>query len=138
MADGQKRYGVPVTGSCRICGDTGYTEMHHIISQERCMKIGREDWITNPGNIVELCKSCHDNTTASMFYRISKEEEWKAESKYRANEIIEGGGDEPSRCWAMLKSGRRRCKKKARHDGLCNDHHKSIRLGIPPHISPPK
>lgn len=138
MAGAQKRYGVEVIGSCRICGTTGYTEMHHIISQERCMKIGKDEWITNPGNIVELCKPCHNNTTASMVNAISRREEWKAESTFRTNVIIENGGDEPDRCWAMLKSGRRRCKKAARHEGLCNDHHKSIRLGLPPHVSPPK
>ncbi len=129
-----KRYGVEVTGVCRICGAEGYTEMHHIISQARCKKIGKEDWITNnSGNIVELCRSCHDHTTASMFRSMRENEEWIATSHTRSNEIIKDGGDNPEQCWAMLKSGRRRCSKKARFDGLCVDHHKSIRQGLPPH-----
>ena len=53
----EKRYGVKVTGTCRICGFEGKTEMHHIISQARCKKIGKDDWIKNEGNIVELCKN---------------------------------------------------------------------------------
>ena len=69
----KKRYGVTVTGICRICGDEGKTEMHHIISQARCRKIGKEEWLNNSGNMVELCKKCPDNTTASLAYaKLSK------------------------------------------------------------------
>lgn len=109
--------------------------MHHIISQHRCTKIGKPEWINNAGNIVELCKACHDETTASISWEMERAKEWRRTSHTRQNQIIEGGGDEPDRCWAMLKSGRRRCKKKGFQDNLCNDHYKSIKLGIPPHKS---
>ena len=50
---------------CRICGRTGYTEWHHIISRGHAKKTNQLDLIDNPGNVVELCKGCHDQTTAS-------------------------------------------------------------------------
>ncbi len=134
-----KRYGVEVTGVCRICGSNGYTEMHHIISQARCRKLGREDWINNnPGNIVELCKTCHDQTTASITSEMNRGRTRRKNSKFRKNEIIEGGGDTPEICWAMLKNGKKRCKKPNTKDGLCSMHHKTIRLGIAPHKPIPK
>ena len=62
-----ERYGVEVKGVCRICGHEGYTELHHIISQAKIDKLGREDLRTNAGNIVELCKECHDLTDSSSY-----------------------------------------------------------------------
>ena len=62
-----ERYGVEVTGVCKICKAEGYTEMHHIISQAKIDKLGREDLRTNAGNIVELCKECHDLTDSSSY-----------------------------------------------------------------------
>ncbi len=89
------RYGVEVTGVCRICGRSETTtEMHHIISQARINKMtakeldhllpgvirvsdkplqrgltieGKRSLAVEkmPGNIVELCGGCHDMTTAS-------------------------------------------------------------------------
>ena len=61
------RYGVEVTGKCRICGKRGKTEMHHIISQAMSDKIGKEELKTNPGNIVELCVPCHKLTSSHLF-----------------------------------------------------------------------
>jgi len=52
-------------GKCRICSNVGYTEWHHIISQGHAKKTNQLDLLNNPGNIVELCKSCHNQTTAS-------------------------------------------------------------------------
>ena len=61
------------SGVCRICGREGYTEWHHIISRGHAKKTGQIELITNPGNIVELCKSCHDQTTASKaWYMLQK------------------------------------------------------------------
>tara|TARA_Y100000766_G_C18543516_1_gene429401 strand:- start:152 stop:565 length:414 start_codon:yes stop_codon:yes gene_type:complete len=62
----EKRFGVVVTGVCRICNFEGRTEMHHIISQNHCRNIGRPELIKSSGNIVELCSECHNNTTASL------------------------------------------------------------------------
>jgi len=38
-----KRFGVHVTGMCRICGAEGRTEMHHIISASRLGEMDRVD-----------------------------------------------------------------------------------------------
>ena len=54
------------TKNCSICKKRGYTEWHHIISQHHAKKTGQDDLITNPDNLIELCKRCHDQTTASM------------------------------------------------------------------------
>jgi len=54
------------TGECQICGAEGYTEWHHIISQHRCKEEGLHHFIKLRGNVIELCKTCHDLTTASM------------------------------------------------------------------------
>lgn len=51
---------------CSICKKRGYTEWHHIISQHHARRTGQDDLITNPDNVIELCKNCHDQTTASM------------------------------------------------------------------------
>lgn len=81
------RYGVQKTGSCRICDYQGETELHHIISQERCKKIGKQEWINNPGNLVELCVSCHSLTTASLIamnditVKAYGRDEWEYEQK---------------------------------------------------------
>ena len=61
------------TGVCRICSRKGYTEWHHIISRGHAKKTGQHQLITSPGNVVELCKSCHDQTTASKsWYKLNK------------------------------------------------------------------
>lgn len=55
-----------VKGTCRICGYQGMLDPHHIISQAQCKKLNRLDLISNPGNVVHICRHCHDKTTASM------------------------------------------------------------------------
>ena len=54
------------TGICRICKRRGYTELHHIVSQGHAIRTDQLDLLTNPGNIVELCRYHHNQTTASM------------------------------------------------------------------------
>lgn len=51
---------------CRICTARGDTEWHHIISRNRCAALKRWDLLTSLGNLVELCSTCHDHTTASL------------------------------------------------------------------------
>jgi 5-methylcytosine-specific restriction endonuclease McrA len=52
---------------CSICGDKQEkTEWHHIISQHRCRELGKEYLIYARSNVVEVCKPCHDETTASL------------------------------------------------------------------------
>tara|TARA_B100001250_G_scaffold398974_1_gene407848 strand:+ start:1043 stop:1669 length:627 start_codon:yes stop_codon:yes gene_type:complete len=54
------------SGSCKICNRIGYTEWHHIISQHHSIKTGQRHLLKNPNNVIELCKKCHNQTTASM------------------------------------------------------------------------
>jgi hypothetical protein len=55
------------TGICSIClCDDQPTEWHHIISQHRCRELGKEYLIHSRTNVVEVCKPCHDETTASL------------------------------------------------------------------------
>ena len=63
---------------CRICGVSGYTEWHHIISRGHAKKTNQLDLIDNPGNVVELCRGCHDQTTASKsrYLLANKEKKW--------------------------------------------------------------
>ena len=53
-------------GHCTICLTEGDTEWHHIISQNRCKEIGKEYLVHSRTNVVEVCRACHDNTTASL------------------------------------------------------------------------
>lgn len=57
---------VRARGTCRICGYQGMLDPHHIISQAQCKKLNRLDLISNPGNVVHICRRCHDMTTASL------------------------------------------------------------------------
>ena len=61
------RFGVEVTGKCRICHDEGRTEMHHIISVSAIERMDRPDLLTNLGNIVELCVPCHRKTDSHRY-----------------------------------------------------------------------
>jgi len=54
------------SGICKICNRRGYTEWHHIISQHHSIKTRQTHLLDNPNNVIELCKRCHDQTTASM------------------------------------------------------------------------
>ena len=53
-------------GICRICKRRGYTEWHHIVSQGHAIRTNQLDLLANSGNMVELCKHHHNQTTASM------------------------------------------------------------------------
>lgn len=97
------RFGVEVTGVCRICGTKGPTEMHHIISASRIAKMDRVDlerlyagvrirrgfkesghrmdeqrlrkFIIEslPNNIIELCIPCHRNTDSHRYRQWSED-----------------------------------------------------------------
>ena len=58
--------GKPKVGRCRICSKKRKLDPHHIISRHRAKKINQEQLIRNPGNIVFLCRKCHNQTTASL------------------------------------------------------------------------
>ena len=54
------------TGICTICKRKGRTDWHHIISQHHAIRTGQKELLSDPNNVIELCRSCHDQTTASM------------------------------------------------------------------------
>ena len=62
------------SGACSICKKKGPTEWHHIISQAHAKKTKQFNLLSDPNNVTELCRSCHDQTTASMVRkRLTKE-----------------------------------------------------------------
>ena len=78
------------TGSCKICEKEGKTEWHHIISQHHAKKTGQNHLINNPNNVVELCRKCHNQTTASKSrYRLIKEKEINQRKEYIEKRRIE-------------------------------------------------
>ena len=94
------------TGICSIClepAPKGYTEWHHIISQHKCKKEGLLHLISARSNVVELCKECHDLTTASMLRtnlenstsRVSTENEDKEPTENQIKYIKKLGGEIP-------------------------------------------
>jgi hypothetical protein len=88
---------------CKICGTEGYTEWHHIISQHRCREEGLEHLLSARTNVVELCKPCHDLTTASMLRKnmpdsskVSEENEDLEPTEKQIAYIKKLGGDPPT------------------------------------------
>ena len=79
-------------GTCPICGKKGPLDEHHIIAQGRVSKLKPGDHgydlnlITNPGNIIHICRDCHKLTTSYMVREyLDKEESKKAKSKAKTN-----------------------------------------------------
>lgn len=61
------------TGACSICmEEKEKTEWHHIISQHRCRELSKEYLIYARTNVMEVCKECHDETTASLRRKVMK------------------------------------------------------------------
>ena len=78
------------TGRCRICEKERKTEWHHIISQHHAKKTGQDHLIYNPNNVVELCKICHNQTTASKSrYRLKIKKEINQRKEYIEKRKIE-------------------------------------------------
>tara|TARA_B110000444_G_scaffold126707_1_gene119201 strand:- start:18663 stop:19082 length:420 start_codon:yes stop_codon:yes gene_type:complete len=74
---------------CRICKRNARLDPHHIISQGHAKKTNQLDLITNKGNIVYICRSCHNQTTASKAWaklNLYESEEDKIQRKVRALE----------------------------------------------------
>ena len=70
-------------GSCRICKKVGYTEWHHIISRNHLIISRQKNLLKNPDNLVELCKKCHNQTTASMVRkRLLKQKQTKSSIRF--------------------------------------------------------
>ena len=54
------------SGVCKICTRSGRTDWHHIISQHHAIKTRQIHLLDNPNNVIEICRRCHNQTTASM------------------------------------------------------------------------
>ena len=117
-------FGFTKAGKCRICKSKGYTEVHHIISQAMCETMERPDLKNNQGNLVELCKACHDLTNHS-YYRdnlLSEEEKRKNRSATHAKRRQRIGKHV---CAGVTKKGRP-CRKKVGSKGaFCPTHRPS-------------
>ena len=55
----------PKKASCRICNEIRVLEAHHIISRGHAIKSDQKELIINKGNIVYICRKCHNQTSAS-------------------------------------------------------------------------
>jgi hypothetical protein len=108
--DGTALNMVRVKGTCRICGYQGMLDPHHIISQAQCKKLNRLDLISNPGNVVHICRHCHDKTTASKVrqYLEKKEKAEKKPKKAKKKKATNQG-----RCEAMTELAGR-CKRNSK------------------------
>ena len=117
----EERYGKEVTGVCKICEAEGITEMHHIISQSKIKKMNQPDLLTNPNNIIELCKPCHKATDSHIYFRFHWQQEKKKakrksnrpKGKYRVNKFP---------CNGITKTGRS-CRARSKEEGgFCGTH----------------
>lgn len=123
----KKRYGKEVQGKCSICGFEGYTEMHHIISRAKIEKINRPDLMKNEGNLVELCKPCHDLTDSSEYrmWRIRQNPKTKrTREEVRLHREKKRKKKGLHQCMGRLKKGRgRRCEASVKwKGGYCRTH----------------
>ena len=89
--------------SCELCSATGYTEWHHIISQNKCRQEGLDYLITSRANVIELCQRCHDLTTASLLRKnmegktkVSDDNADAAPTERQLNYIKKLGGEPPA------------------------------------------
>ena len=72
---------VRAKGTCRICGYQGMLDPHHIISQSRARRIGKPDLISNPGNVVHICRHCHQETTSYLVRKFLEVQDKKPTNK---------------------------------------------------------
>ena len=95
---------VRVRGTCRICGEKGMLDPHHIISQGHAKKTNQGDLISNPGNVVHICRGCHDQTTASMVKKRLDKKDGVKQTKTKAKSATCGrcgrGGHNRTSCHA--------------------------------------
>ena len=116
-------------GKCRICKTRGPLDPHHSISRGQATKRDREDLSSNQGNIVWICRDCHDMTCASITrkYLTKKAEKKAAWVKKRGKRLRKGwGAGQKNRCEGDTKMGRRcRAKKKPGTDYCATHRHQA-------------
>ena len=122
------RYGVEVTGKCRICGAEGKTQMHHIVSVSVIEKISQPDLLSNPGNIVELCLECHKLTDSHLYRKWHKKQNLRVETREQRRERVRLKREKKRerkglfQCAGTLKRGRK-CEHSVKEDGAyCTTH----------------
>ena len=108
------------TGKCSICKKKGPTDWHHIISQAHAKKTKQFKLLSDPNNVTELCRACHNQTTASMVRkRLTKEgkpskntvkAKPKSKSKARPKAKSKGIGE-------MLLEAKKKSKAKSKSKG---------------------
>ena len=108
------------TGKCSICKKKGPTDWHHIISQAHAKKTKQFKLLSDPNNVTELCRACHNQTTASMVRkRLTKEgkpskktvkTKPKSKSKSRPKAKSKGIGE-------MLLEAKKKSKAKSKSKG---------------------
>jgi hypothetical protein len=128
-----ERYGIEVTGVCKICEAEGKTEMHHIISQSKIKMIERPELTTNPANIIELCKKCHDLTDSSSYRRWMMESEPNRRRGRKGipshlQERMKNEGSFPCAGYTRIGGGRRCRKAVVKEGGYCSTHQYQISL----------
>jgi hypothetical protein len=150
------RYGVVPSNTCRICTRaTPDSEMHHIISRAKIDRLERDDleWLAVgidgsvqiedldddrlrrlvatkiPGNIAEVCSSCHEMTDSHLFRQwiMSRgaktvkrtRRTWKQK---RERYLKKWGPGQEKRCEGLTGKKRRCCASKRREVDYCGAH----------------
>ena len=116
-------------GTCRICGNTGKLDPHHIISQAQCRKNDRKDLITNPGNIVHICRDCHKLTTSYLVREDLMGRASKPKPKWKTVKRKVKPKGQP-RCEAMTEMGDRCKNRAAKGHHVCGYHKRTRKPGF--------
>lgn len=64
------------TGVCKLCGDTGNTEWHHVVYKSRCKALENCKY-----NLIELCINCHGGDGFGVHHNKNTDESIKIRFK---------------------------------------------------------
>ena len=96
-------------GTCQTCGAYEMLDPHHIIPGL--------DPITNPNNVVYICRECHDLNPASQKRAKYEAKAWNAKPKKKAKRW---------QCLAYTKGSVYQCRNPARlGESYCHVHNRS-------------
>lgn len=76
------------TGVCKLCGDTGNTEWHHIVYKSRCKALENCKY-----NLVELCVNCHRGDGFGVHHNKNTDEVVKTKLRKYLEKLIYITGD---------------------------------------------
>lgn len=54
-------------GTCEICGRAPGVDIHHRTGRQ--MGGSQEEWVNRPGNLLHLCRPCHEKVTNTRGFR---------------------------------------------------------------------